>query len=227
MQTESLTFYTHPMSRGRVSRWMLEEIGLPYGEVILDYGSTMKSPDYLAVNPMGKVPALRHGGVTITENAAICTHLADLVPEKALLPQPGSALRGLCYRWLFFAAGPVESFLTARKYGALAPTSEAGYGSEADLLRTLEQAVAGKAYVVGDGFTVADLYLASVMGFYMRFGMLERRPAFEDYVRPHQQRPAALRAAARDDALMAAHPHPAAAAAAAAATSRTAATTAP
>lgn len=227
MQTESLTFYTHPMSRGRVTRWMLEEIGRPYEEVILDYGSTMKSPDYLAVNPMGKVPALRHGGVTITENAAICTHLADLVPEKALLPQPGSALRGLCYRWLFFAAGPVESFLTARKYGALAPTSEAGYGSEADLLRTLEQAVAGKAYVVGDGFTVADLYLASVMGFYMRFGMLERRPAFEDYVRPHQQRPAALRAAARDDALMAAHPHPAAAAAAAAATSRTAATTAP
>ncbi|MDT0139986.1 glutathione S-transferase family protein [Acidovorax sp. PRC11] len=227
MHDESLTFYTHPMSRGRVSRWMLEETGLPYEEVILDYGSTMKSSDYLAINPMGKVPALRHGGVTITENAAICAHLADLAPEKALLPPAGSALRGLCYRWLFFAAGPVESFLTARKYGALAPTSEAGYGNEADLLRTLEQAVAGKAYLVGAGFTVADLYVASVMGFYMRFGMLERRAAFEDYVRPHQQRPAALRAAARDEALMAAHPHPAAAAAAAAATTRTAAAAAP
>jgi len=227
MHDESLTFYTHPMSRGRVSRWMLEETGLPYEEVILDYGSTMKSSDYLAINPMGKVPALRHGGVTITENAAICAHLADLAPEKALLPPAGSALRGLCYRWLFFAAGPVESFLTARKYGTLAPTSEAGYGNEADLLRTLEQAVAGKAYLVGDGFTVADLYVASVMGFYMRFGMLERRAAFEDYVRPHQQRPAALRAAARDEALMAAHPHPAAAAAAAAATTRAAAAAAP
>ncbi len=227
MSTESLTFYTHPMSRGRVSRWMLEETGLPYEEVILDYGSTMKSPEYLAINPMGKVPALRHGGVTITEGAAICTHLADLVPEKALLPPPGSPLSGLCYRWMFFAAGPLESFLTARKYGTLAPTSEAGYGNEADLLRTLEQAVAGKAYLVGDAFTVADLYMASLMGFYMRFGMLERRAAFEDYVRPHQQRPAALRAATRDEALMAAHPHPAAAAAAAAAAARTTATTAP
>ncbi|AVS89044.1 glutathione S-transferase [Paracidovorax avenae] len=227
MSTESLTFYTHPMSRGRVSRWMLEETGLPYEEVILDYGSTMKSPEYLAINPMGKVPALRHGGVTITEGAAICTHLADLVPEKALLPPAGSPLRGLCYRWLFFAAGPLESFLTARKYGALAPASEAGYGNEADLLHTLEQAVAGKAYLVGDAFTVADLYLASVMGFYMRFGMLERRAAFEDYVRPHQQRPAVLRAATRDEALMAAHPHPAAAAAAAAAAARTTATAAP
>lgn len=227
MQTESLTFYTHPMSRGRVTRWMLEETGLPYEEVILAYCSAMKAPEYLAINPMGKVPALRHGGVTITENAAICTHLADLVPEKALLPQPGSALRGLCYRWLFFAAGPLESFLTARKYGTLAPTSEAGYGNEADLLRTLEQAVAGKTYLVGDGFTVADLYLASVMGFYMRFGMLERRAAFEDYVLPHQQRPAAVRAAARDDALMAAYPHPAAAAAAATATAQATAAAAP
>ena len=209
MSVDALTFYTHPLSRGRVTRWMLEETGLPYDEVILDYGTTMKASQYLAINPMGKVPALRHGSVAITEGAAICTHLADLAPHKALLPPPGTAQRGLCYRWLFFAAGPLESFLTARKYGALAPSSEAGYGNEADLLRTLEQAVTGKTHVAGDGFTVADLYLAALLGYYMRFGMLERKAAYEDYAQPHLQRPAALRANARDDALVAAHPHPA------------------
>lgn len=218
MSAEPLIFYTHPLSRGRVSRWMLEETGLPYDEVILDYGTTMKAPEYLAVNPMGKVPALRHGGVTITEGAAICLHLADLAPDRALLPPPGSALRGLCYRWLFFAAGPLESFLTARKHGALAPAMEAGYGQEADLMRTLEQAVAGRSCVAGDHFTVADLYLAALLGFYMRMGMLEQKAVFEDYAMLHLQRPAALRAQARDNALMAAHPHPAAAAVEAATT---------
>ncbi|WP_367065313.1 glutathione S-transferase family protein [Oryzisolibacter sp. LB2S] len=209
MRDDTLTFYTHPISRGRVTRWMLEETGLPYEEVIMDYGTTMKGAEYLAINPMGKVPALRHAGVVITEGAAICTHLADLVPHKALLPPPGTAPRGLCYRWLFFAAGPLESFLTARKYGALAPSSQAGYGNEADLMRTLEQAVAGRAHLAGDGFTVADLYMASVLGYYMHFGMLERKAVFEDYALPHLQRPAALRANARDDALAAAHPLPA------------------
>jgi len=90
----TLTFYTHPFSRGRIARWMLEEAGLPYEEVILDYGTTMKAPAYLAINPMGKVPALRHDDTVVTENAAICLHLADLVPEKALLPPPGTAARG-------------------------------------------------------------------------------------------------------------------------------------
>lgn len=212
MSDDTLIFYTHPMSRGRVTRWMLEETGLPYEEVILDYGTTMKAPDYLAINPMGKVPALRHGDVSITEGAAICTHLADLAPHKELLPPPGSALRGLCYRWLFFAAGPLESFLTARRFGTLAPASMAGYGSEADLMRTLEQAVAGKTYLAGARFTVADLYMAALLGYYMRFEMLERKAAFEDYAQPHLQRPAAQRANARDDALAAAYPHPAAAA---------------
>ena len=93
MRDDTLTFYTHPISRGRVTRWMLEETGLPYEEVIMDYGTTMKGADYLAINPMGKVPALRHAGVVITEGAAICTHLADLVPHKALSRDPlGNAL---------------------------------------------------------------------------------------------------------------------------------------
>ncbi len=199
----TLTFYTHPFSRGRIARWMLEEAGLPYEEVILDYGTTMKALAYLAINPMGKVPALRHDDTVVTENAAICLHLADLVPEKALLPPPGTAARGACYRWVLFAAGPLESFITARRHGALAPAREAGYGNEADLMRTVEGALAGRRYLVGDRFSVADLYMAALLGYYMRIGELESRPVFEAYAAAHLQRPAAQRANARDDALLA------------------------
>jgi glutathione S-transferase len=104
-----LTFYTNPMSRGRIVRWMLEEIGQPYDTVLLDYGTTMKAPDYLAVNPMGKVPALKHGDAVITEGGAICAYLADAFPQAALAPPHGSPLRGAYYRWLFYAAGPVKA----------------------------------------------------------------------------------------------------------------------
>ena len=204
--TDTLTFYTHPVSRGRVARWMLEETGLPYEEVILDYGTTMKAPEYLAINPMGKVPALKHGDTVITENAAICACLADLVPEKGLAPPVGSKERGSYYRWLFFLAGPVESMLTAKQSGAFASALTAGYGTEADTLRTLEQAVDGKAYLAGDRFTAVDLYMAALLGFYMRIGAIEPRPAFAEFARLHFARPAAQRAAARDDALAAAHP---------------------
>lgn len=126
----NLTFYTHPMSRGRIARWMLEETGLPYEEVLLDYASTMKAPEYLAINPMGKVPALRHGDTVVTESVAIGLYLADLVPEKRLAPPPGSAERGPYYRWLLFLAGPLEALLTAKHAGALASPTSAGYGAE-------------------------------------------------------------------------------------------------
>ena len=207
--TDKLTFYTHPMSRARIARWMLEETGLPYDEVVLDYGTTMKSPEYLAINPMGKVPALRHGDAIITENAAVCAYLAELVPEKGLAPPVGSPGRGAYYRWLFFLAGPVESVFTAKQAGAFAEPTNAGYGSEADVLRVLEEAVAGKEFLVGDRFTAADLYMAAFLGYYMFIGMLEKRPAFVAYASQHAQRPAAIAARARDDALVPAHPRPA------------------
>lgn len=208
---DTLTFYTHPMSRGRVARWMLEETGLPYEEVILDFGTTMKSPEYLAINSMGKVPALRHGDTVITENAAICTYLAELVPEKSLAPPVGSKERGNYYRWLFFLAGPVESMLTAKQSGVFAPALSAGYGTETDTLRTLEQAVAGKTHLAGDRFTAVDLYMAALLGFFMRTGVVEPRPAFTEFARAHFARPAALAANARDDALASAHQQVAAA----------------
>src|SRR6266436_3640853 len=115
--TDELTFYTPPMSRGRIVRWMLEEVGQPYRTELLDYDTTMKEPAYLAVNPMGKVPALRHGDTVVTEAAAICAYLADVFPEAGLAPPPASRLRGPYYRWMFFAAGPIEAANTDKALG--------------------------------------------------------------------------------------------------------------
>ncbi len=203
---DTLLFYTHPSSRGRLTRWMLEETGLPYEEVILGFDGAMKTPEYLAINPMGKVPAVRHGEVVITEGAAICAYLADLVPDLRLAPVPGSKARGSYYRWLLFLAGPVEAMLTAKQAGTLAPAMSAGYGTEADILRTLELALAGKAHLAGDDFTAVDLYASGVLGYFMRVGALEPRPAFVAFAQRHAARPAALRAAARDAELATRYP---------------------
>jgi len=207
--SNTLTFYTNPMSRARITRWMLEETGLPYEEVVLDYGTTMKSPDYLAINPMGKVPALRHGDTVITENAAICAYLAELVPDKRLAPPVGSQARGSYYRWLFFLAGPVEALFTAKDAGVLGKPMTAGYGNEADVLQVLEQAVAGREFLCGDHFTAADLYMAAFLGYYMMIGALEKKPAFVAFASRHAQRPAAIAANQHDDALVPQHPNPA------------------
>ncbi len=204
--TAQLTFYTNPMSRGRVARWMLEETGLPYDTVLLDYGTTMKAPEYRAVNPMGKVPALKHGDTVITETAAICLYLADLVPEKKLAPPVGSPKRGSYYRWISFMA-PLEQLMTAKASGAALPKPEtAGFGTEQDLLDTLEAALKDRDYLAGDSFTAADLLVASYVGWYLQFKLLEPRPAFVAFAERHQQRPAARRADEIDEALLAQQP---------------------
>src|SRR2546423_9912770 len=129
---DELVFYTNPQSRGRIVRWMLEELGQPYRTEVLDYATTMKAPAYLAVNPMGKVPAIRHGDTVVTEAAAICAYLADAFPQAKLAPPSGSRLRGPYYRWLFFGAGPVEAAATNKAMGFEVPAERkpmAGYGS--------------------------------------------------------------------------------------------------
>ena len=203
--TDSITFYTNPMSRGRIVRWMLEEVGHPYETVVLDYESGMKSPDYLAINPMGKVPAIRHGDTIVTEGAAICAYLADMFPDAGLAPPSGNERRGPYYRWLFFAAGPVEAAVTAKSLGLLAPPdkkSMAGYGSFEDTIDALETAVRDGPYICGDQFTAADVYVGSQIGWGMMFGTMDKRPAFEEYFARISSRPAAVRAAELDDALM-------------------------
>ncbi|MCD9087598.1 glutathione S-transferase family protein [Stenotrophomonas sp. SY1] len=202
--TATLTFYTHPNSRGRLARWMLEETGLPYEEVLLEFGTSMKSADYRAINPMGKVPALRHGEAVVTENAAICAYLAELVPEKQLAPPPGSVERAAYYRWLFFMSGPFEAWLTAKSIGTLAPAMGAGYGADGDVLDTLEQAVTGRAHLAGDHFTAVDLYVAASLSYFMMIGVVEKRPAFEVFAARHVSRPASVAANNRDNALAAA-----------------------
>ena len=182
--TTPITLYTHPFSRGRVTRWMLEETGLPYTTEVLQYGSTMKAPAYLAINPMGKVPAIRHGDTVVTENAAILMYLADLVPGKKLAPAVGTPERGPYYRWIAFM-GVVEALLTAKSAGTLAKPEQAGYGSEADLLATLEGAVRGRDHLAGDDFSAADLFVAASIGFYLHFKMLEPRPEFVRFAQLH------------------------------------------
>lgn len=206
---DELILYTHPMSRGRIARWMLEEIGQPYRAETLEYGPAMKTPAYLAVNPMGKVPALRHGDVVVTETAAICAYLADAFPATGLAPPPNSPLRGEYYRWLFFGAGPVEAAVTNKAMNFVLPEGKdgmAGYGSLEAVMDALEGAVSQGDYIVGDRFTAADLYIGSQIGWGMMFGTMDKRPAFERYYARLDARPAAKRANAIDDALMPAAP---------------------
>lgn len=204
--SDELVFYTHPMSRGRIARWMMEEVGKPYRTELMEYAGSMKSPEYLAVNPMGKVPALKHGDTVVTEAGAICAYLADAFPELGLAPPLGDRRRGPYFRWMFFAAGPVEGSMAARALGAEVKPEQkrmTGWGDHADLLRGLESAIAGRDYILGDQFSAADVYFGSQIGFGLMFNSIEKRPAFERYWQRISSRPAASRAREIDDALIA------------------------
>ncbi len=203
---DELVLYTNPMSRGRIARWMLEEVGQPYRAEILEYSGSMKAPEYLAINPMGKVPTLRHGETIVTEVAAICAYLADVFPAADLAPPPGSRLRGPYYRWLFFAAGPVEAANTNKALSVVVPperTGMVGYGSQERALAALEDQLKRSEYIAGERFTAADVYVGSHIGWGMMFGAVDKRPAFERYWELVRARPAAQRAREIDDKLVA------------------------
>jgi glutathione S-transferase len=200
---DEIVLYTNPRSRGRIARWMLEEIGEPYRTEVLDYASTMKGPAYLAINPMGKVPALRHGDAVVTETAAICAYLADAFPRAGLAPPPGDRLRGPYYRWMFFTAGPVEAAVSNKAFGFVVPPERErsiGYGSFHQVMATLEQALSHSDYLLGDRFSAADLYVGAQIGFGLMFGTIEKRPPFERYWQRIGARPAFVRAGQKDDA---------------------------
>ena len=209
--TDELVLYTHPFSRGRTARWMLEEVGVPYRSVILDYGTSMKAPDYLAINPMGKVPALTHNGMVVTECAAILAYLADAFPTAALAPPPGDPARGAYYRWLFFGAGPIEAASTSRALGLEVPPEKsamAGFGSIDLVVSTLDATLQRQPYLIGDRFTAADLFIASQLYWTTQYNMLPALPSFQAFINRAIARPAAVRAAAIDDALVKDHPLP-------------------
>jgi glutathione S-transferase len=180
---DDLVFYTNPHSRGRMVRWMLEEVGAPYRTVEVAYGEAMKAPEYLAINPMGKVPALVHHGNIVTECAAICAYLADAFPTAGLAPPQDE--RAAYYRWLFFAAGPLEAALVNKALGVEVPAERramVGYGDLDTVLGAIEAALQKDAYLCGSHFSAADVYLGSSLAFALQFNGIEAREAFSTYV---------------------------------------------
>ena len=199
---DSLTLYTNPMSRGRIARWMLEELGKPYTVHMLDYGTTMRAPAYLAINPMGKVPCLTHGETIVTEGAAICTYLADSFPDAGLMPED----RGSFYRWMFFGAGPLEQAVVNTAMGwKPASANEAratGYGSLEQTVGTLTAHLEGRSFMVGDRFSAADVYVGSQIGWGLQFKTIPANDTLTTYWQRIRTRPALVRANALDDAQM-------------------------
>ncbi len=200
----TLKFYTNPMSRGQIARWALHEVGADYDQVLLDYGTTMKAEDYLQINPMGKVPAIDHDGKIVTEGAAICAYLAEAFPDAGLAPM--EAERADYYRWLFFAAGPVEAAVTNRSMGfEVEPDKErmAGYGNYDRVVDVLDDKLRADDYVCGSRFTMADVYVGAQVVWGVQFGSLPERDAFTAYAERLTDRAALKAAKAIDDALIA------------------------
>lgn len=187
----TITLYTNPWSRSAIVHWMLEEVGVPYQTVVLDYGTTMKSAEYLALNPMGKVPTLKDGNEVITECPAICAYLADKYPEAGLAPALDQ--RADYYRWLFFAAGPLEQAVSLASLG-FQPSAEEqqrlGCGQLSTVLDTLAEAVRDREFIAGSTFTAADVYVGSHIGWGLQFGTIDDRPEFVDYWQRLSKRPA-------------------------------------
>lgn len=198
-----LVFYTNPQSRGRIVRWMLEEVGVPYQTEIVQYGPQMKTPPYTDLNPMGKVPTVVHAGKVITECAAIIAYLAEAFPQAGLIPPPTQ--RQDYYRWMFFTAGPYEAAFTNKMLGVQVTPEQSrmvGYGSYDLVVDTLAQAVSKHPYITGDRFTAADVYIGSQIGYGLQFKMMPDRPEFIAYFDRIKDRPARLRAEAIDNALI-------------------------
>lgn len=198
-----LVFYTHPQSRGRIVRRMLEECAMPYETRVIQYGAEMKSGAYASINPMGKVPAITHSNKVVTECPAIIAYLAEAFPAAGLAPRPEE--RADYYRWMFFAAGPLEAAITNRTLGFQVPEEKKGfigYGSYELVVSTLVEAVGRTPYIAGDRFTAADVYVGSHIGFGLAFGTLEPNAAFSSYWERLSSRPAWLRSEELDNALM-------------------------
>lgn len=192
-----LVLCTNAQSRGRIMHWMLEELGMPYQTEWINYGEQMKSVAYRKINPMGKVPAIKHNGAVVTEAAAICTYLALQFPQKKLIPPKGDPRLADFMRWMFFAAAPLELATTVRAMNWEVPAERermVGFGTQNDVLKTLELAIGKGPFICGELFTAVDVYLGSVLIWGMQFGTLEKRPAFAKYTARLVQRPASVRA---------------------------------
>jgi glutathione S-transferase len=199
-----LTLYHAVPSRSAIARWMLEEVGEPYDIHLLDLTKgESRTPAHLAINPMGKVPALKHRDVVITENAAICTYLADAFPKANLSIPIGDPRRGLYLKWLFFGPSCIEPAITDRAYPRKdeARASTLGYGDFDTVLDVIAAGIGKGPYLMGEQFTAADVVIGSGLGWGMAFKLIPARPEFVAYVARVDQRPAAKRAKEKDEAL--------------------------
>jgi glutathione S-transferase len=199
--TDEITFYYNPRSRAQMVRWMLEEVGAPYRLVTLDFEKNEhKSPEFLAINPMGKLPTIVHRGTVVTETAAIIAYLADIFPQAGLAPPPGDSARGAYYRWLFFGAGCFEPALLDKMLQRPEPKSKAavGWGSYQEVVAALKTALTPGPYLLGEQFTAADVYVGSEISWAMMFGApgLKGDPVFDEYVARITARPAYTKAQA-------------------------------
>jgi len=198
-----LIFYTNPQSRGRIVRWMLEEIGQPYETEVIPYDQ-MKSERYLAVHPLGKVPAIKHRGHVLTECAAICAYLADVFPEAGLGPRDDE--KADYYRWLFYAAGPLEAAISNQAMGWQVPPERErmfGYGNFDKAVAAIDEMLSLREYVCGDRFTAADVYVGSQIMFPLQFKMLPERDSLVRYRDRLQNRAAYKRANEIDEKIIA------------------------
>ncbi len=208
-----LIFYTNPQSRGRIIRWMLEEVGQRYETEIIPYDQ-MKSDRYLAINPMGKVPAIKHRDQVVTEGAAICAYLADVFPEANLGPRDGE--KADYYRWMFYAAGPVEA-VVSNKAAGWEPSEQQqrmfGYGNFDKVVAVLDELFSLRDFVCGDRFTAADVYVGSHLMFGMQFNLIPEKESFTRYSDRLMAREAFRRGAELDEkaqaAIQPAQPQPA------------------
>jgi glutathione S-transferase len=200
--SDEIVFYFNPMSRAQMAHWMLEEVGAPYKKVLIDFEKgEHKTPEFLAINPMGKLPTITWRGVPVTETAAIITFLADAFPKANLAPAFDDPQRGAYLRWLFFGAGCIEPALYDRHFKRPdVRKSSIGYGSYEDVQNTLKQALSNGPYLLGERFTAADVYVGSEIYW---AGMIaspgyKGEPVFDRYLARLAERPAYKRSIVED-----------------------------
>jgi len=200
--TMSISLYYHPYSRAAGTIWALEEAGVPYDLKVVDImKGEQKESELVAKNPMGKLPTLVDGDVVVTESAAIALYLADRYAAGRLAPALDAPERGTYLRWAFFAPSVIEPAVMARGAGWEVKEIAAGWGNYAAMLATAQTAIAGRDFLLGDTFSMADVVFGGLLRFLMGFKQIEPTAAFSAYVDRLDARPAFQRAEARNMAM--------------------------
>ncbi|HEY8050898.1 MAG TPA: glutathione S-transferase family protein [Ramlibacter sp.] len=198
----ALTLYYHPYSRAAGTIWALEEAGVPYQlEVVQMMKGEQKRPEFLQLNPMGKLPTLVDGDVVVTEGAAIALYLADRYAAGKLAPALDDPRRGTYLRWSFFAPSVIEPAVMAKNAGWSVKEVSAGWGSYDSMIAAAESALAKGPFVLGDTFSMADVVFGGLLRFLLMFKQIDARPAFTSYVERLGERPAFQRADARNQSM--------------------------